>query len=57
MLMENRKPFEGTTRRLLLAFDIGTTYSGISYSILDPGKVPEIRPVTRAKKNGVLQPL
>ncbi|KAF6752156.1 hypothetical protein DFP72DRAFT_905074 [Ephemerocybe angulata] len=45
--MENRKPFNGTTRRLLLAFDIGTTFSGISYSILDPGKIPEIRPVTR----------
>ncbi|KAF6748629.1 hypothetical protein DFP72DRAFT_1014981 [Ephemerocybe angulata] len=47
--MENagRKEYEGTTRRLLLAFDIGTTFSGISYSILDPGKVPEIRPVTR----------
>ncbi|KAF6748632.1 hypothetical protein DFP72DRAFT_971163 [Ephemerocybe angulata] len=47
--MENaaRKEYDGTTRKLLLAFDIGTTFSGISYSILDPGKVPEIRPVTR----------
>ncbi|KAF6748622.1 hypothetical protein DFP72DRAFT_971152 [Ephemerocybe angulata] len=42
-----RKEYDGATRRLLLAFDIGTTFSGISYSILDPGKVPEIRPVTR----------
>ncbi|KAF6748630.1 hypothetical protein DFP72DRAFT_1174069 [Ephemerocybe angulata] len=43
----NRKPYAGTARRLLLAFDIGTTFSGISYSILDPGQIPEIRPVTR----------
>ncbi|KAJ3513953.1 hypothetical protein NMY22_g14895 [Coprinellus aureogranulatus] len=42
-----RKPYAGETRRLLLAFDIGTTFSGISYCILDPGKVPEICPVTR----------
>ncbi|KAJ3535907.1 hypothetical protein NMY22_g6269 [Coprinellus aureogranulatus] len=42
-----RKKYEGPSRRLLLAFDIGTTFSGISYSILDPGKVPEILPVTR----------
>ncbi|RXW25688.1 hypothetical protein EST38_g141 [Candolleomyces aberdarensis] len=46
-LAEARKPYEGDTRRLLLAFDIGTTFSGISFSILDPGYVPEIRPVTR----------
>ncbi|KAJ2922254.1 hypothetical protein H1R20_g14838, partial [Candolleomyces eurysporus] len=26
-----RKPYEGNARRLLLAFDIGTTFSGISY--------------------------
>ncbi|XP_006460476.1 hypothetical protein AGABI2DRAFT_192172 [Agaricus bisporus var. bisporus H97] len=33
-------------RKLLLAFDVGTTFSGISYSILDPGKVPVIMGVT-----------
>ncbi|KAJ3513955.1 hypothetical protein NMY22_g14893 [Coprinellus aureogranulatus] len=42
-----RKKYRGQSRRLLLAFDIGTTFSGISYSILDPGKVPQILPVTR----------
>lgn len=31
----------------MLSFDIGTTFSGISYSILMPGRVPEIKPVTR----------
>ncbi|KAG9307937.1 hypothetical protein JVU11DRAFT_12878 [Chiua virens] len=34
-------------RKLVLAFDIGTTFSGISYCILEPGKVPEILGVTR----------
>jgi hypothetical protein len=32
---------------LVLAFDVGTTYSAISYCILDPGEVPKIEPVTR----------
>ncbi|KAG2015103.1 hypothetical protein CC2G_008399 [Coprinopsis cinerea AmutBmut pab1-1] len=42
-----RLPYSGTRRKLVLAFDVGTTYSGASYSILDPGVVPEIRGVTR----------
>ncbi|KAJ3518814.1 hypothetical protein NMY22_g13495 [Coprinellus aureogranulatus] len=43
----SRVPYPGSRRKLVLAFDVGTTYSGISYSILDPGQVPEIKPVTR----------
>ncbi|KAF9444527.1 hypothetical protein P691DRAFT_736327 [Macrolepiota fuliginosa MF-IS2] len=42
-----REPYSGTERKLLLAFDVGTTYSGISYSILDPGKPPEIQGVNK----------
>ncbi|KAL0573588.1 hypothetical protein V5O48_008365 [Marasmius crinis-equi] len=42
-----RQPYSGQYRALVLAFDVGTTFSGISYSILDPGVVPEIQPVTR----------
>ncbi|KAF8989888.1 hypothetical protein BDQ17DRAFT_1547414 [Cyathus striatus] len=42
-----RSPYSGPYRKLILAFDIGTTYSGISYSVLDPGVVPEIRGVNR----------
>uniref|UniRef100_A0A8H7Y427 Uncharacterized protein n=1 Tax=Psilocybe cubensis TaxID=181762 RepID=A0A8H7Y427_PSICU len=45
--MSSRSAYKGTRRRLVLAFDIGTTYSGISYSILDPGQVPQIKGVTR----------
>ncbi|KAK0209577.1 hypothetical protein IW262DRAFT_514195 [Armillaria fumosa] len=42
-----RKPCSGRRRKLVLSFDLGTTFSGISYSILDPGVVPEINGVTR----------
>lgn len=41
-----RSPYKGTSRKLLLAFDIGTTYSGVCYAFLDPGVVPEVQPVT-----------
>lgn len=47
MATYTREPYDGDRRRLVLAFDLGTTYSGISYSILDPGKVPEIHGVNR----------
>ncbi|KAG6901746.1 hypothetical protein C0995_008311 [Termitomyces sp. Mi166 len=40
--MPTRSPYSGAFRKLVLAFDIGTTYSGISYR-----HVPEIRGVTR----------
>jgi hypothetical protein len=43
-----RKPYEGSTRKLVLAFDVGTTFSGVSYCILDPGKVPVIQAVSKS---------
>ncbi|KDR74253.1 hypothetical protein GALMADRAFT_250020 [Galerina marginata CBS 339.88] len=45
--MSYSTPFRGLRRKLIIAFDVGTTYSGISYSILDPGQIPEIKGVTR----------
>ncbi|KAK0481095.1 hypothetical protein EDD18DRAFT_1203722 [Armillaria luteobubalina] len=45
--MPDRKPYEGTERKLVIAMDLGTTFSGVSYCILDPGRVPEIKGVTR----------
>jgi len=42
-----RSPYKGRTRKLVLAFDIGTTYSGVSYVLLDPGLVPEVQSVGR----------
>lgn len=41
------KPYGGYVRKLVLAFDVGTTFSGIGYAILDPGEVPQIQAVTR----------
>ncbi|KAF9465200.1 hypothetical protein BDZ94DRAFT_415553 [Collybia nuda] len=45
--MTARSPYNGPSRKLVIAFDVGTTYSGVSYSILDPGQVPDIKGVTR----------
>ncbi|KAG6918266.1 hypothetical protein DXG01_015640 [Tephrocybe rancida] len=45
--MPTRSAYTGNFRKLVLAFDVGTTFSGISYSILDPGQIPEIKGVTR----------
>ncbi|KAJ3531699.1 hypothetical protein NM688_g7538 [Phlebia brevispora] len=42
-----RKPYSGQRRSLVLALDIGTTFSGVSYAILEPGEVPKIHGVTR----------
>ncbi|OAX34711.1 hypothetical protein K503DRAFT_803366 [Rhizopogon vinicolor AM-OR11-026] len=42
-----REPYKGSTRKLVLAFDVGTTFTGVSYCILDPGEVPAIRGVSR----------
>jgi molecular chaperone DnaK (HSP70) len=39
--------YRGHTRRLVIAFDIGTTYSGIAYCLLDPGEEPKIQSVTK----------
>ena len=51
--MHPRQPFQGSQRKLVLAFDVGTTFSGVSYSLLDPGLVPEIKGVTRHVFSGV----
>ncbi|KAI6108537.1 hypothetical protein EV401DRAFT_2116788 [Pisolithus croceorrhizus] len=45
--MYSRKPYDGPSRKLILAFDVGTTFSGISYCIVDPGDVPVIRGVKK----------
>ncbi|KAI5897240.1 uncharacterized protein SCHCODRAFT_01111076 [Schizophyllum commune H4-8] len=45
--MTARRPYGGTVRKLLMAIDIGTTFSGVSYSILDPGQVPQVFGVNR----------
>ncbi|KAM6497416.1 hypothetical protein JOM56_007889 [Amanita muscaria] len=47
MATHQRQPYRGTERKLVIAIDIGTTFSGVSYALLDPGRVPQIQPVTQ----------
>ncbi|KAG8902814.1 hypothetical protein FRB99_004081 [Tulasnella sp. 403] len=42
MSKPTRPPYEGTKTSLIISIDLGTTYSGASYSILRPGEVPEV---------------
>ncbi|RPD55189.1 hypothetical protein L226DRAFT_493295 [Lentinus tigrinus ALCF2SS1-7] len=45
--MPSLQRYSGTVRKLVLGIDVGTTYSGIAYAILDPGEVPQILGITR----------
>ena len=46
--MHKHKPYDcDGPRKLVIAFDIGTTHSGTSYCILERGQVPEILGVNR----------
>lgn len=40
-------PYTDPSKKLVLAFDIGTTHSRVSYVLLEPGIVPEIKTVGR----------
>lgn len=42
-----RPPYSGSSREMVIAYDLGTTYSGASYCVLDPAVVPQIQGVTR----------
>ena len=42
-----RASYSGTSRKLVVALDIGTTFSGAAYALLAPGEVPQIQYVTR----------
>ena len=45
--MPSLQPYKGSVRKLVLGIDVGTTFSGVAYTILDPGEVPKILGVTR----------
>ncbi|KAI0785955.1 hypothetical protein C8Q75DRAFT_794294 [Abortiporus biennis] len=47
-------PYTGTRRRLVLAFDVGTTFSAVAYCVLDPGIEPQIQAINRypGQENG-----
>lgn len=38
-----KEPYAGAARKIVFAFDVGTTQTGISYCILEPGEVPQKR--------------
>ncbi|KAF9652067.1 hypothetical protein BDM02DRAFT_3089986, partial [Thelephora ganbajun] len=42
-----RTCYSGPSRKLIVALDIGTTFSGAAYAFLDPGEIPRIQSVTR----------
>jgi len=42
-----RASYSGRSRKLVVALDIGTTFSGAAYALLDPGEIPKIQSVTR----------
>jgi len=42
-----RAPYSGPSRKLVVALDIGTTFSGAAYALLEPGQVPETQFVTK----------
>jgi len=46
--MDTTRPiYSGLSRKLVVALDIGTTFSGAAYGFLDPGEIPTIRSVTK----------
>ncbi|KIL56475.1 hypothetical protein M378DRAFT_89248, partial [Amanita muscaria Koide BX008] len=47
MATHQRQPYSGMEAKLVIAIDVGTTFSGVSFALLDPGVVPQIQPVTR----------
>ncbi|KAI0725427.1 hypothetical protein C8Q72DRAFT_852742 [Fomitopsis betulina] len=45
--MTTPQPYSGSGRKLVIAIDIGTTYSGAAFCVLDPGEIPKVLSVTR----------
>ena len=45
--MTSLQKYQGDVRKLVVAIDVGTTYSGVAYAVLDPGVVPNIQGVKR----------
>ncbi|PIL25741.1 hypothetical protein GSI_11491 [Ganoderma sinense ZZ0214-1] len=41
------KVYRGSVRKLMLGIDVGTTFSGVSYAVLDPGEELSIHGITR----------
>ena len=52
-----RAPYDGSSRKFIIALDIGTTFSGAAYAFLDPGEVPQIIPVTKQALRSIPDPV
>lgn len=46
-MSSQREPYDGLERKLVIAFDVGTTFSGASYVFLLPKETPLIQGVTK----------
>jgi hypothetical protein len=47
MVAVQRNQWDGQTKTLLIAIDIGTTFTAASFSILEPGSVPVFQEACR----------
>jgi hypothetical protein len=56
MASANRSVFRGARRKLVLAFDVGTTYSGISYRYIPSLPYPVNSQVADTCLDSVLDP-
>ncbi|PIL34614.1 hypothetical protein GSI_03393 [Ganoderma sinense ZZ0214-1] len=45
--MPSPQVYRGLVRKLVVGIDVGTTFSGVSYAVLDPGEVLSIRTINR----------
>lgn len=45
MIMPPGKPYDGFQKKLIIAFDVGATFSGVSYVVLIPRELPLIQGV------------
>jgi hypothetical protein len=48
MVNQDRSPWKGSTKKLVVSIDIGTTYTAASFCVLQPGVVPKFEEVRRA---------
>jgi len=44
---DTRNSYAGFSRALIIALGVGTTFSGVSYALLEPREVPKFHGVTR----------
>ncbi|KAF8147762.1 hypothetical protein K438DRAFT_1989457 [Mycena galopus ATCC 62051] len=51
MAADNRRaPYSGTTRKLVISIDVGTTFTATSFCLLQPGNVPKFEEILRWPK-------